>query len=415
MTVLQGMNTLIPYLTIPLVISKIGIEGYGLLGVAIASIQYIQLVVDHGYTLNASRQIAQNKQNSLTSEIFWNLFYSKLLLFVCCSTFVELTGYLIKIDKTTLDLVRIGYLIVIGQLLTPTWLYIGKERGSSLLILSLFPKILVIPFILLLINDPSELKLAMLLQSVSSFLTGIITFYLPIKNNWISYQNPEIKKMITYYKNAWPLFVSAAAGTLYSSSTPIILNITSGPHFVGIFIAADKIRQAAQSALTPISLVVYPKINNAIAENKETALILITRIGGCLITFSGVISLFIFSFSAQLLQFIYSPDLIEAKNSLQILSFAVLVTYANTVLGTYIFIPFGIDSIFSKITLFSGVFHIFILFGLCNSLDSNGAAASVLTSELIMLFLMITKLTQIDTNREFCGFKISIMGRIFIK
>ena len=86
MTVLQGMNTLIPYLTIPLVISKIGIEGYGLLGVAIASIQYIQLVVDHGYTLNASRQIAQNKQNSLTSEIFWNLFYSKLLLFVCCST-----------------------------------------------------------------------------------------------------------------------------------------------------------------------------------------------------------------------------------------------------------------------------------------------------------------------------------------
>jgi O-antigen/teichoic acid export membrane protein len=415
MTFLQGLNTLVPYLTIPLIIRRVGIEGYGLIGVSIATIQYIQLIVDHGYTLNASRSISQKNELDLTSEIFWNLFFSKIILFISCSAFFELISPFLKIDELTIDLVRIGYMIVIGQILTPTWLYIGKDKGNTLLILSLLPKVIVLPLFFIFLHDSSNVKLAMFFQSITFLFTGIITFYIPLKLKWIKFKNPELIKMIIYYKNSWPLFISALSGTLVSSSTPIILNITSGAHFVGIFIAADKIRQAAQSVLAPISLVVYPKINRIFSINKVEALKLISKISYLMLIFSSILGIFIAFFSSYLLQLIYTPELEEAKLSLQILAFAIFFTYANTVTGTYIFIPFELDKDFSKIVLITGILHTLFLFALCSLFQSIGASASVALNELIILILMIVKMSKVDINLIRSNFENSILKMIFKK
>ena len=58
MYLLQLFNTVIPLLTLPYVTRILGRDGYGLFSIALNFVGYLQVVVEYGFGMSATRKVA---------------------------------------------------------------------------------------------------------------------------------------------------------------------------------------------------------------------------------------------------------------------------------------------------------------------------------------------------------------------
>ena len=82
LSIVQGLNYLLPLITIPYLIKVIGIEKFGLLAFATVIISYFQTLIDYGFNLNATKNVALNRYNVIKlSEIFSAVIMIQLFFF----------------------------------------------------------------------------------------------------------------------------------------------------------------------------------------------------------------------------------------------------------------------------------------------------------------------------------------------
>ncbi|MCV5792026.1 oligosaccharide flippase family protein, partial [Escherichia coli] len=66
----------------------------------------------------------------------------------------------------------------------------------------------------------------------------------------------EIKKQL---KLGWNIFLSTFFSSMYTTSIPLILGVNAGAEAVGVYNSADKLKQALQGIIGPVSQAIYPR------------------------------------------------------------------------------------------------------------------------------------------------------------
>lgn len=406
---LQAINTLLPFIIIPYYVRTIGLEGYGQIGVAISILQYLLLCAEYGFQLPSGRSIAQSKdKKSEASKIFANTSLVKIAIMFFGILFINILNNIIGVSKELQGLIAIGYLMVVGQLMTPSWIFLGRERVDLYLIFVITPRILIIPAIIFYINQDSDLMLAMLLQVMPNIVTAILTTYWAIKKDWISLVMPNFKEMKVQAFIAWPFFISSFATSFYTLSTPIILNSLCGAYSVGVYLIADKVRQGFLAILTPISLVVYPKVSREFLVSVKDTYLIINKISKLILIGFIFISIIGFIFSDYIIIKIFGDNATNSVSVLRILSMSTIFTSINTILGTFILVPLGAEKLLSKVLIFSGFFHLICTTVLVAIFNYKGAAFGVFFTELLMVSLMVFFLMRKDIKMNKCCYKKSV-------
>ncbi|TDX16944.1 PST family polysaccharide transporter/O-antigen flippase [Buttiauxella sp. BIGb0552] len=386
---LQGANYIIPLITLPFLVKTLGPESYGYLGISLAIIQYVCLITDYGFNLTATNEVTKLVGCKIKlTRLFWSVLFCKLILFLLCFLCIFVLLYTNNSVSQAWNIILYATGIALGNIIFPTWLFQGKEKMGVVAITNIISRIITLPFVFVYISGPRDTYFVAGLMSISSMISAIIGLYLIYKWEWVGVTKIKFSDIKNQFIDGWHVFISTASVSLYTTCIPLILGMLCGPAAVGYYVAADKIKQAVQGLITPISQVVYPRISYLLAEDKNNGIKFIRKLLLIQTCAMFIISLVIFLCSSDIVMLIYNEGYGQTIMVLKILSPCIFLIGISNVLGIQTMLTMGMKKEFSLILLLCGILNIVLIFPLSYKLQENGAALSILITEIVVVSIM---------------------------
>ena len=174
---IQVINYIVPLLVVPYIVRIIGPELYGFINFALAFITYFALIINYGFDLSATREISINRDDKeKLSETFSSVIIVKFLLFlITLLIFLPLVFFIPKFNHDK-ELFIFTYLMLIGNIFLPVWLFQGLEKLARLSFFNFIIKISYGAAIFLFIREKNDYLLIPLILSLSQMIIGIAAF-----------------------------------------------------------------------------------------------------------------------------------------------------------------------------------------------------------------------------------------------
>lgn len=145
-------------LTVPYLSRVLGPTEYGQIGLALGYMAYVQIILDFGFTLYATKKISENKTDKCKIEyIITAVTFIKVILAVCLGVVFLLFLYINVFDVTLMTILQVyllGYLITA---LLPDFYYRGMENMKSIALRTLIVRVLFTLLIFLCVRKKEDI------------------------------------------------------------------------------------------------------------------------------------------------------------------------------------------------------------------------------------------------------------------
>lgn len=386
---LQFARFVLPLLTVPYLVRVLGPANYGRLGFAQAFIQYFIILTDYGFNLSATRAVAQIKEDreALSRLVSAVILVKAMLMLIGLAAMVVVVATVPRFEHDWL-LYGLAYLSVLGNVLFPVWLFQGLERMQHITVFGTLARLVATIGIFMLVRRASDFPLAAGIQASGSLLAGMmalvfLTRISPLRLHW-----PGFAELRRVTADGWHIFISTTGVNLYTTSTVVILGLLTSPTAVGYYTGAQKIINAVQGLLTPVSEAVYPHIAALTVRSREAALEFIAKLLKFQGAATGAVSLLLFALATPVVTILLGQQFIPSIGVVRWLAFLPFIVGVSNVFGVQTMLNFDMKREFSRILLRSGLVSLVSVVPLAHWFGANGAAASVLATEVVVTFQM---------------------------
>lgn len=387
MSLLQIMNYVFPFITIPYVVRVLGVEKFGVVSFAAAFTSYFYLLIDFGFNFSATKEISINRDDrQKLSETIISVYIIRGVLFFVASLIFVICLYTVPLFTKDKLLYLFSFISVSGALLYPQWYFQGIEKMGTITIVTFISRLLIVILIFVLIKTESDYRTYALLNSAGSIIIGLLGI-LFLKRYFLVWKVPTYSMIIQTCKESGVMFLSTLSINLYTSSNTFILGLFASPYIVGYWSAADKLRLAAQGLISPITQGLYPHMSAKFNSSKETA-IKFLRKGFYPITILGLtVSLLLYFFAEPIVAIALGEDFTNSILILKAISFLPFIILLSNIFGIQILLNLNGSKEFSLIVLFAGIFNVCLSLIIVPKLFAIGTAISAMITEIIVTFL----------------------------
>ena len=348
LSVLRGFQFLIPLITLPYLIRTIGMENFGLVNFALSLGLYFGAIIQFGFSITATREIARHRDNHIKLEQIYSatLTASILLAFICGVLF---TLVVLAIDKfnSHFNLYIFTLAFIVFQSLFPIWFFQGMEKMKYITFLSMGTSVMFLISLLTFIKQEEDFILVPLLNAMTVLITFIIAITLINKQFKINFIRPRMQEIKSIYQNGHHAFVSQLAPNLFNNSAVFLVGIFTNNTLVGVYAGATKIIDAMISLAYILSNSFFPFLSRNLEKHKVFQRIMLAS------AFVLTISTFVMAkFFATLL---FSIDSIEVSRYIQGLSICIFLKFTSMTYGTNFLMLIGKEGIVKNISLYTSI------------------------------------------------------------
>ena len=379
---------LIPILEIPILARALGVQEYGKV-VLIQSIALMSsLIVEYGFSLSGSRQIAiaRDDRGNL-SRIYGDVFSAKLIIILTLFLF----GAIIYVFNGHVFLggpqIFLGFIYFLAFGFSPFWFFQGLEKISVVVIIEVVLRFASLFLLYWFIRTEEDAELALGILAGFGLLNTFIGNVICIK------KAGKIKLSLVgglhQLRTGFHVFIYKSSNNILLSAGPSLVGATSGHVAVASYVPAEKIIRGFIGFVNPILIGFFPYLNRQYLLSKENTIKLSLMIVVGMFA-SGILAAgSIFFVGDYLIQTVLGSGFIIASSVLKIFVWVIPFRLTNQAIGLCILIPMGRDKITSGLMMFFSIFSIIFAALLSIWFGVNGVVMGFVLSEACLLFALI--------------------------
>jgi O-antigen/teichoic acid export membrane protein len=382
-TVFQASGYVLAMINVPYLSRMLGVEDYGVLAFVISINAYLFLIIDWGFSLGSTRDIAQaNGDVETIRRIFWQTMTAKALLSMGATVALVAVVGLHRVPSP-IYLLLPGLLNIVGAIFSVDWLMQGLERMTLFTLYSIGGRALGVVLTFVLVHGPDDTWIACALQGVGAIVGALAGFAIACRV--LDLGRPRIHlgaaaRQVWEYRH---YFLSQSSWIAYSTAAPLFLTFASGATAVGLFSGADRIARIVMALIVPLNMVMYPRVIALIMRSRETAAGVAGPFLALQIVFASLLTVVFFFGAVPIVTLVLGPRFIAAAEVLRWLSALPLLTGIAGTLSRQFLIPLGWSRAVSRITLVCTVIYLGLLGVFCRDFGATGAAMALIMTEAI--------------------------------
>jgi O-antigen/teichoic acid export membrane protein len=389
-TMFQASGYILAMINVPYLTRMLGVADYGVLAFVISINAYLFLIIDWGFSLGSTRDIAQAHGDvAIIRRIFWQTMTAKALLSLGAT--VVLLGVIgMHQVPSAIYLLLPGLLNIVGAVFSVDWLMLGLERMALFTVYSVGGRTLGVLLTFVLVHGPADTWIACALQGVGSIAGGLAGFIIALRvldMGRPSFPFGPAGRQVWDYRH---YFLSQSSWIAYSTAAPLFLTFASGSTAVGLFAGADRIARIVMALIVPLSMVMYPRVNALISRSREAAAGVAGPFLAVQVMFASVLTVVFFFGAVPIVTLVLGRHFIAAAEVLRWLSALPLLTGIASTLSRQFLIPLGWNRAVSRITLLCTAIYLVMLAAFCRDFGAPGAAMALIVTEAIHCVLFLS-------------------------
>jgi PST family polysaccharide transporter len=384
----QLCRKIFPLITMPYLARVLGPSVWGTVAFVSSLGEFIVLIIEFGFNLSATRQIAQARNSPMTcANVMAGVIGAQAVLATLSVVAAWFAAQFIPLLRDNPQLLWAGVFYGVCQGVNPLWFFQGLERLRLLAALEITGKTIGVIGVFLIVRSPENAWLALLLQGIPPLLSAIVG--LAIAYRLFPFVLPTASLVKDALTTSWRLFVFRSGESLYGAGNAFILGLFAPAASVGYFAIAEKISKAAFGLLNPVREALYPRLSR-LAAGSAGAAARLARIGAALMISGGLLlGIGLYVFAPLMIRTITGSNFAPAVTVLRI--FALLppllsVTYS---VGMQWLLPHGHDGVVNRIILSAGAVNLAMAFLAAPHFQHIGMAVSVLIAECFVCASMV--------------------------
>lgn len=404
LAILQGLNLILPLITIPYLVRIVGIENFGLLSFSFAFIVYFQIITDFGFNSTATRDISVAIEDKQKQQLIFNdVMSAKLFLLVFCFLLMTSIVFSFEIFRKHWEIYFFSFGSVLGQAIFPVWFFQGMQKMRYITYINVFTKIIFTIAIFVFVKQQDDYFLVPIFNALGFISAGLLSFYFVKKHFDLQLKLQPFQRIKDLLIKGKYIFLSELKISIFTNTNILILGIFVGNQAVGYFSAAEKLVRAIGNFQTPISNALFPFLASEMVLSRTQAISKIkkiTIIGG--VFFSAIVLLGFF-FAEEIIILVYGQAMYPAIVLFKILIIIPLASFLDTMFGKQILLNLGKDNLYFRVILWATVLNIGINLGLTYFYEEKGTAIALTITQVFIVFGMWFYAKK-ETNK-FCKVK----------
>lgn len=386
LSILQVGNYVLPMITLPIISRIIGPEKYGAVNYAFAFVGYFILFINAGFDLYGTRKIISYKgDKEKIQELFSRITFAKIYISIV-STIIFI-GCLFWFDQLKNEkLVNIfTYLMCIGWILNPSWLYNGMQDSRRYAVFSFISKLLFSVAVVLVVTERSDYIYHPLITSLAHILVSLVSFFWALKKYGLRFQFIGWRKVTETLKENRTLSLIWWISNQASSTGIIVAGFLLVTTDIGYYSAALRLIIIIQSIVSmPLNTVLFPYIGEAFVQGYSAGIKRVHKAFPYLVFLAIAMAAGTFIIAKPLILLFFGNEFSSAVDLLKISAIALLFSTINSALGQQIMLNLKKDGVHIRFLLAGFFLNVAFLILFINLYGTIGAAIAWPASELLL-------------------------------
>ncbi|MEQ3499756.1 flippase [Tenacibaculum sp. SSH1-16] len=299
---LQGLNYILPLITVPYLLRVLDVELFGLLSFATAFVMYFVVLTNYGFQLTATRMISIHRNDKdKINEIFSSVMMIKFFLLLLSVLLLLIIVFSVKQLRIDMYVYFLAFGTVIGQVLFPVWFFQGMERMKYITYINIISKSFFTLLMFVFVKNKSDYLLVPFFTSMGFIASGVLSLIIIRLKFNVQFHLQKFYTLKEYLYDGWHVFVANVYTNLYSTTNVVLLGFVTNNTIVGYYSVAEKITGAVSGLFLPVNQALYPYLSRVFSQDKKKFIFLTRRISLVLL----VLSLLFFTIS-----YYFTPELV---------------------------------------------------------------------------------------------------------
>lgn len=267
--IIQLLTYIIPVFTSPYLSRVLGPSGIGSNSFANSIVTYFNLIISFGFVTYGTKSISQerNSRNEY-SLTFWNIVFTRALLFLFVFTAYFLMAYLWGFGETVDKRLFLVYsILLINSFADITYLFQGLENFRIISLINIISRLIGMVCIFVFVRNSDDLLIYVLIYTLQFLIVSLCSWFFAIP----SVNKPDFKNINVFkcLKEAFSYFLPTIAISVYTVLDRTMLGYLSNTNEVAYYEEAYKIVTVVVSLINALSPVMLSRISSLYAQGNE--------------------------------------------------------------------------------------------------------------------------------------------------